>query len=179
MVDVSALGKSELWKKKIRKAVISRDANKDGFISREDFELVLERYRKVGSSKEEHLETLTKSLFSLCGITGLNDASVKLSYEEYERRWLANIVKYEERHDLFRSMFDSLDVSGDGVISFSEWETHYAAMGISPEHARPSFDAIDANSDGKVTKDEFVNYHYEFFFTTENKLNSAILYGPL
>ena len=179
MVDVSALSKSEFWKKKIRKAVVSRDANKDGLISREDFELVLERYKKVESSKEEHLENLSKCLFSLCGVTGLNDASVKLSYDEYEKRWLANIVNFAESRDLFRSMFDNLDVNGDGVVSFSEWETHYVAMGISPEHARPSFDAIDANSDGKVTKDEFVNYHYEFFFTTENKLNSAILYGPL
>ena len=179
MADISPLSKSEFWKKKIRKAVVSSDTNKDGHISREDFQIVLERYKKVESSKEEHLEKLSKRIFRLCDITGMKDATVKLSYEEFEQRWLANIVKYPEHNDLFRSMFDNLDINGDGVISFSEWETHYVAMGISPEHARPSFDAMDANSDGKVTLDEFVNYHHEFFYTSENKLNSAILYGPL
>ena len=35
-----------------------------------------------------------------------------------------------------------------------------------------------ANIDG-VSKDEFVNVLYEYYYTTENKLESAILYGPL
>ena len=179
MVDVSVLSKSEFWKKKMKKAVSTGDANKDGFISREDFELVLERYRKFGSSKEEHLEKLSKTLFGLCDITGMKDASVKLTYEEFEQRWLANITKYEGRRDMFRSMFHNLDFNGDGVVSLNEWEAHYAAMGIPAEHARPSFDAMDANGDGEVTVDEFVDYHHEYFYTAENKLNSAILYGPL
>ena len=30
-----------------------------------------------------------------------------------------------------------------------------------------------------VTVDEFVDYHDEYYHTTENKLNCAVLYGPL
>ena len=41
------------------------------------------------------------------------------------------------------------------------------------------FEATDTNGDGVVPLEEFTAYHVEFFSTTENKLNSAILYGPL
>ena len=38
---------------------------------------------------------------------------------------------------------------------------------------------MDKDGGGKITKEEFLDYNSEFFHTTENKLNSAILYGPL
>ena len=50
-------------------------------------------------------------------------------------------------------------------------------MGISPECAAHAMDA--KYGDGKVTRKEFVDYHIECYHSTENKLNSAILHGPL
>jgi len=38
---------------------------------------------------------------------------------------------------------------------------------------------MDKNSDGEISKEEFWNFQYEFYFTAENQLGSAILYGPL
>ena len=35
------------------------------------------------------------------------------------------------------------------------------------------------NSDGIVSKEEFVNFVYEYFNTAENKFGSAIMLGPL
>ena len=52
-------------------------------------------------------------------------------------------------------------------------------LGIDPAHARASFDALDTNNDGVISEEEFRAYHWEFFCTTENKLNSEIMYGPL
>lgn len=68
-------------------------------------------------------------------------------------------------------MFNNLDLNEDGVISFTEWTAHYQSLGIDTANARASFDAMDKNGDGKISKEEFVNYHYEFFFTTENNLS--------
>ena len=45
MVDIGELKKSEFWNKKIRRAVETHDADKNGSITRSDFELVVERYK--------------------------------------------------------------------------------------------------------------------------------------
>ena len=76
-------------------------------------------------------------------------------------------------------MFNCLDINGDGVVSMNEWELHYKCMRFDPKHAKASFEAMDTNGDGVVSLEEFTAYHVEFFSTTDNKLNSAILYGPL
>ena len=60
-----------------------------------------------------------------------------------------------------------------------EWELHYRCMGLDPKYAKVSFEAMDTNGDGNVSLEEFTAYHVEFFSSTENKLNSAILFGPL
>ena len=177
-MDSAELRKSYFWKKKIRKAVISRDADKNGFISRGDFELVLERYKKLTEMPAEKFQLLSKALQHFCDNLGLIDEIVQLTYEEFEQHWLSmNALKANT--DIFNQMFVCLDTNGDGVISSEEWRVHNSAMGISPEHAKNSFHAMDADGDGKVTRKEFVDYHLEFFNSTENKLNSAILYGPL
>ena len=97
------------------------------------------------------------------------------SYEEFEQHWQASINFLK----LFERTFVSLDANGDRIIDINEWKVHNAAMGIPPDHAQSSFTAMDADGDGKITMNEFKTYYYEYFCTTENKLNSAILYGPL
>ena len=42
-----------------------------------------------------------------------------------------------------------------------------------------SFRAMDRNHDTLLSREEFKAYHVEYFFTSEDKLNSSILYGPL
>ena len=76
-------------------------------------------------------------------------------------------------------MFNGLDINGDGVVSMNAWELHYKYMGYDPKYAKASFEAMDTNGDGVVSLEEFVAYHVELFSSTANKLNRAILYGPL
>ena len=179
MVDIVELKKSEFWKKKFRRAVESRDADKNGSITRSDFELVVERYKKSAGGTTDKIEKMSKAMSTLCDEVGLGDGVV-LSYEEFEQRWQATMAQDPDINNiLFKTMFVCLDANGDDIIDINEWKMHNAAMGISSGYAQDSFNAIDQDGDEKITMDEFVNYHAEFFFTTENKLNSAILYGPL
>ena len=59
--DFSKLRESEFWNKKIDRVVRVRDTDKSGDISRADLVLVLERYKKLGTSTPEHLEILSKA----------------------------------------------------------------------------------------------------------------------
>ena len=181
MVDIVELRKSDFWKKKIRKIVAYRDADKNGLISRKDFKIIVERFKNNAKSTPDKVELFSKNMLTFCDKVGLVDDSVEQSYEEFEIRWQDLILKDKTKHErLFNDMFVCLDINGDGVISLEEWKAHsWAIGGVPPEHAEDSFKAMDLNKDGKVTMDEFFAYHNEYFYSTENKLNSAILFGPL
>ena len=51
------LQSNEFWRKKANRAIQVRDTNKDGRISKADFDLVVQRYREMGAS-EEHLKKM-------------------------------------------------------------------------------------------------------------------------
>ena len=80
---------------------------------------------------------------------------------------------------LYGSMFDVIDANGDGLIDLDEWRVLYECRGIPVEYAKASFVAMDADHDGLISRKEFVDYQFEFTFTSEDKLKSSILYGPL
>ena len=190
MADFAKLRKNDFWRKKFRRGIEVHDTDKSGDISRADFEIVVNRYGKLSTATPQYLEKLSESFMKFADMLGFTDASVKMSYDDFEDAYLklisgegAKLVSPDDKLqfavDIALDWFSNLDMNGDGVVTFDEWSAHYRCMGIDTAHARASFDAMDANSDGEISKEEFVNYQYEFWYTAENTLNSEILYGPL
>ena len=181
-VDFSALQQNDFWKKKFRRACEVRDTNGDGYISRADFVQMVDRLKTLNVSTPRHIERYTQYLKKASDFFSLVDDSVKFTIEDFQEKWIAGMKKWVESgtiQDWFGSMFDVLDIDEDGFISFEEWTAHYHALSIDTAHARASFDALDVNHDQKIAKDEFVKYHIEYFLSVDNKMNSAILFGPL
>ena len=50
--------KNALWKKKMERELKSRDLDGDGFVSKVDYDLLIQRYRELGTP-EKHLEKMT------------------------------------------------------------------------------------------------------------------------
>ena len=170
---------SLFWNKKLDRAILVTDVDKDGLITRKDFKLLSQRYQQLGSLTAEQQQRIHACLTKLCDLVGLTDDTKQFTYEEFKRRH-ANVPDISQvLATNFRIAFDALDIDGDGVVSIKDWELHYKCMGIDPKHAKASFEAMDTNGDGVVSLEEFTAYHVEFFSSTDNKLNSAILYGPL
>jgi len=140
---------------------------------------MMERYSKQCTSSPQKREAYAKEWSKICDSMGLTDESVKLSYDEFKEKYIEYVMKGGSWKPMFEAAFSYMDLNDDGVMSFDEWKAHYTCVGIDLAYARPSFDAMDANSDGVVSKEEFMNFVYEFYCTGENKLGSAILYGPL
>ena len=179
-ISPEELVKNEFWLKKLMMAMSVVDANKDGFISKADFDLVIERYHKMGSS-EEHLERLKEAYAVLRQVLGVADDDTRLTYEETIENFGKGIITSttEELAMFITAHFETIDSDGNGEISFREWTEMYKAVGINTEFARASFDAMDANGDGIVSREEFTAYGKEYFFSAEDKLKSSILFGPL
>ena len=76
----SNLRENEFYARKLRQFVRVTDTDKDGYISRHDFDLVIERYKQLGVCSLQHLEKLTASLTNILDLIGITDASVKMTY---------------------------------------------------------------------------------------------------
>ena len=81
---------------------------------------------------------------------------------------------------MFDKMFTMVDKDRKGYLTMDDWEDMAEILHInSREEAKSGFDAIDANQDGKLSREEFTDYMYEFYCTTDNKLGTINMLGPL
>lgn len=175
---LDTLRKSDFWKKKFHAAVSATDVDKDGFISRDDFNMIVQRYKEAGASPE-HVKNVQESFEKLYVIWDMTDDK-KMTLEEFEVMFQGRLEKsFAYADELYSGWFKQVDMNADGEISQEEWRIHNSALGISIEHATASFNAMDANGDGVVSMEEFIDYHKEFFFSAEDNLKSSILYGPI
>ena len=86
-LDFSALVQNDFYKKKMRRAVEIRDVNRDGYITRADFDIMVERCKNLGSSTPKHLKRFIQHMKETCDFFGLVDESVKYTYSEFLEKW--------------------------------------------------------------------------------------------
>lgn len=179
-VDFESLSKSEFWRKKFNKLCEARDYNKDGYITRGDYIQMIGKYR-AGCSNAKHIKLFETNMLKFCDKFGLVDESIKLTYDQFRDHWLVSVGGSVKMHnELLKVMFTCLDTDGNGYITLDEWKAHSEAVGGVPtEYAEVTFRALDADGNGKITQQEFDDYNFEFFYSTENTLKSASFFGPL
>ena len=173
-----ALAKNPFYMKKLMRECKVRDTSNDGFIARDDFEIIIQRYKDMGYS-DQHIKVLSERYEKYMEVLGIADPNAKLTYEQVITNFLKASNHVEVLEKLIDGHFAIIDGNGDGEVSFTEWVDSHKAMGIDTAHAKASFAAMDKNGDGAVSKEEFMAYNKEFYVSTEDTLNSSILFGPL
>lgn len=181
--SLSDPAKRRFMLKKYVNGMAAIDWDKDGLVKRSDILRVADEHYKnsMGRLSEEKYRKLMgdyERIATSCGLTGNSE----LSTEDAAENWLKSIettkpdlAGEKPSHEI---IFSIVDTDKDGEISFEEWAKHCRTFGAE-SHAKASFAAMDTNKDGKISFEEFSEYLNEFFFTADNKLYSAILFGPV
>ena len=176
-IDFAVLGKDPVWRKKMTTYAEYSDSDKDGYVSRADYDLIATRYKSLTIADPSHGVVVDKVMGTVSTMLGLV-GSKKLTYAEFVDAFVDGVAKQiiSDRVDtqLFGAFFDTVDANGDGSIDMAEWRAHYECYRVPLEYAKASFDAIDTNHDGLLSKEEFVAYHVSYFTTTD----SSLLFGP-
>ena len=148
-------------------------------VTRTDYDIMIKNYHELGMP-EEYKQELSDAIYNMSDSLGLTDYTKALTYDEIMQSWIDNVEKGPSFATVvYDKIFRIIDTDGNGSISSKEWKIHCMAINIPEEHSDESFKAMDTDGDGVISHDEFFQYHYEYFHTSDDKLHSSILYGPL
>ena len=180
-VSIKDPEKREFFRKKYMNCMRTLDTNKDGIITRKDIVNIADDHKSLGLS-EECYKSLVQEYETISDALGLTDHSKALPLGEATENWMqkleTTVLDSSTEKNRFRIMFNNVDTNRNGQISYDEWVNHCKAYGV-VDYAEVSFKAMDINGDGIISQEEFSAYIYEFFYTTDDKLHSSVLYGPL
>jgi len=175
------LGK--FWERKARGYIQRIDVDGDGKVTKADYEMLVDRYLKLGHADELKAKQITRRL-------------VKIWYDFFDEsatdgavnsdEWIAAVRRFPI-FGLFRVIvefmnlfFDLIDINGDGVIQKEEYAFFLNAFRVEDKAAiENSFNALDKDGDGQIDHDEFVNAGLEFWMSDDENLDSKLLFGPL
>ena len=157
------------------------DLDKDGKISRHDFQLLVQKSGSglQGRAKAAHT-ALEKAVMNMCDAIGLvGDKS--LSYDGYRQTVLEKLQNPTVENgvrQMLDAYFNTLDLNKNGYIGLSEYRKFMGNFKqTDPGEAEAAFQSIDKSGDGKIQREEWINYAFEFFFTSRNDLGSSNMMG--
>jgi Ca2+-binding EF-hand superfamily protein len=175
---------SDFWLSKMRTYFQRIDFDKDGEITRKDFESMAQRFIDSGKLNKEHHEDLMKTLCSvwdtyLSAVGGGNSIKQDAFIEAMKK--LVHDPKLKETlQGPLPLFFHAVDSNYDGLISKDEFVKFFEILGLDPALAPASFEAIDDNHDGNISLDEFKMAGTDFFMEEKDESKpSKLLWGPL
>ena len=163
------------------------DINKDGYISREDFELMGKKLAEYSGMTGEQAEGTKKQFLKVADMIDLKPG-VKTPLEEAAKKanesLLISMTARErnalisDTHDL---LFDAIDTNNDGHISVSEFKVYLniIAPDIAEDEIVYSFDTIDTDKNGEISREEFLAAANDFLQGVEETEVSKVFFGPL
>ena len=162
------------------------DVNKDGVVSREDFELMSERLSKYSNLTDEQSKSVLAGLMKIADIIHL-EKGVKLPVEDFVSKLSETLLSksVEERKAMIRydhaPLFDVLDTNNDGHISVEEFKIYLKVMApdVTEKEAEHAFETIDTDKNGEISSEEFYASAEEFFYGMEETEVSRVFWGKL
>ena len=162
------------------------DINKDGHISREDFELMGKKLAEYSGTTGEKAEATTEEFLKVADAFNMK-AGVKIPLEEAAKKASESLLSMspEEKkallNDTHNLLFDAIDTNKDGHISVKELEVYFKviAPGTSEDEIAHSFDTIDTDKNGEISREEFMAAARDFFHGVEETELSEVFFGHL
>jgi len=174
MADVIAF-----LKKKIRTNAFVLDYNKDGILTKEDFEMFSDRYMSLGKATEKKGRCV-RALLRKYWQEMVGDVNA-ITYEAYAETLLTRDQVQLSKlvigiTDLF---FDVMDVNDDDLIDLSEFTEFYVIIDRDEEMALRSFTAMDTDNDHLLSRGDFLAAIDEFFVGVDQTSPYQLFFGDL
>ncbi|XP_064399153.1 luciferin-binding protein-like [Halichondria panicea] len=172
--------------RKMRTRAARLDINKDGFISREDYEIMSKRLAEYSKVTEEQAKKIRDSVLAVADSIKLT-GDTKYPVEQFAMKISQTILgntgekNQTDLHTSHNALFDVIDTNGDGHISVEEFKVYLkvVAPGVTEDQDKHAFDVIDADKNGEISREEFLAAAEDFFIGVEETELAAAFMGKL
>jgi len=172
---------SEFWLQKMRTYFDRIDFDKDGSITRADFEGMAARFAaKLDAAKAQDLtQTITNVWDKYLQGVGGGTAITKEGFIKAMTTLVKDPSMKATLEGPLPLFFHAVDLNNDGLISEDEFGNFFAILGLDVSMAPATFQAIDTNNDGQLSLDEFTEAGSEFFLSEDPSKPTKLFWGPL
>ena len=173
--------------RKMRTCIKRFDADKDGYFSHEDIELMSERLKEYGKLTKEQAERAHQGFMKYGEMSGLLKPGKKIPVDELAQKASEVMLSMpaDERkgmlHSTHDTLFDVIDLNKDGHISLEEFKVHFHVLGanVSEEEIIHSFNTIDSDKNGEISREEFLAAADDFYNGVDETEVSRVFMGHL
>merc|ERR1712018_688686 len=174
---------SAFWTSKMATYFSRIDADKDGAITRNDFECMATRFiaaNKLDAASGGVLQGKLCEIWDnfLKNVAG--DAALdKTAFIAAMAKMVADPASEAALAGPLPLFFQAVDANNDGFIDAGEYGIFFDIIGIDKSLAADSFKAIDENNDGLLSADEFTTAGVQFFKSDDAASPNRLFWGPL
>ena len=171
---------------KMRTRAIRTDVNNDGYLSREDFELIAKKMKEYGELTEEQYEAKHKGFMSMADASGLKPGvkiPIEVAAKKNSEKLLSMTPEQQKAvllalHDV---LFDTLNTCKDGYISLEEFKVYFHVIGpdLPESEVTRSFNVTDSDKDGKISREEWMVAAQDYMFGVDETDISNFFFGHL
>jgi Ca2+-binding EF-hand superfamily protein len=178
---------TEFQKRKLRRYFQFYDADRNGYIEREDYMLFakrLARARGWAESTVGYEMIMARFMADWDLLRSFADANSDDRITEDEWFEYHNYIYFIDNkyrageNDILGTIFEMLDHNNDGTISEDEFRTFYSIFGMDLALASQTFHKLNENGDGVLTRNEIAKLYRQFAHSDDPTVMGNWLFGP-
>jgi Ca2+-binding EF-hand superfamily protein len=177
---------TEFQKQKLPRLFALHDLNRDGVISRADFEEYARRIastRGWGLESREFIDLRSRFLTFWNGLekTATERGAHQVTLTDWNAHWdqiLSTPGLYAQvAEPIGRMVFTILDQDGDGAVTADEYAATFRYGGLNANDAQAAFARLDADHDGRLSVEEIMTLLDQFFRSNDPAAPGNALFG--
>ena len=179
---------TEFQKRKLTRYFNFYDVDNNGYIDQDDYALFAEQVAQArgwaqGTTGYEMVMGRFMADWQVLASFSDTDQNQQITLDEwFEYHKYIFLIDAKHRagaNDIISTIFETIDINGDGHITENEFKIFYGIYGLDAALAEKTFKKIDINRDGILTRSEIATLYHQFAHSNDPDAPGNYLFGPL